>query len=62
MIACIGQPDTSVPILMDLLEEYWNYSGYRLYVTKTQILALNYTPTMEIKEKYKLGWDCEKIS
>ena len=58
VIALIGQPDTSFPILMDLLEEYGHYSGYRLNVSKTQILALNYTLTIE---KYKWRWDCEKI-
>ena len=52
VIAYIGQPDVSFPILMDLLEEYGHYSGYRLNVAKTQILALNYTPTIGIKEKY----------
>ena len=61
VIAYIGQPDVSFPILMDLLEEYGHYSGYRLNVAKTQILALNYTPTIGIKEKYTLRWDCEKI-
>ena len=46
---------------MDLLEECGHDSGYSLNVTKTQILALNYKPTIEIKDKYKLRWDCEKI-
>lgn len=61
LIAYMGQPDVGFPILMDLLEEYGQYSGYKLNVTKTQILALNYTPTPEIKDKYRIRWDMDTI-
>ena len=61
LIAYMGQPDVGFPILMDLLEEYGQYSGYKLNVTKTQILALNYTPAPEIKEKYRIRWDMDII-
>uniref|UniRef100_A0A672H4Y4 Reverse transcriptase domain-containing protein n=1 Tax=Salarias fasciatus TaxID=181472 RepID=A0A672H4Y4_SALFA len=61
IIAYIGQPDVSFPRLMDLLEKFGHYSGYKLNETKTQTLALNYTPTTSIKDKYKLKWDMDKI-
>lgn len=46
---------------MDLLEEYRHYSRYKLDVTKTKILTLNYTPTIRIRDKSKLRWGIGKI-
>ena len=41
---------------MNLLEDYGYYSGYKLNVTTTQILAINYVPIPELEEKNKIKW------
>ena len=61
VVAYLERPSESFPALMNLLEEYGYYSGYKLNVTKTQILAINYTPTPELKKKYKIKWNSETI-
>ena len=44
LLVYITQPDVSFPALTGLLQEYGYYSGYKINVTKTQILTLNYSP------------------
>lgn len=57
----LKQPNESFPKLIRLLENYGKYSGYKINVTKTQILSINYSPTQEIKDTYKLNWDAKSI-
>lgn len=57
----LKQPNESFPKIMRLLENYGKYSGYKINVTKTQILLINYSPSQEIKEKYKLKWNAKSI-
>ena len=61
VVAYLERPSESLHALMNLLEEYGYYSGYKLNVTKTQILAINYAPTPELEEKYKIMWNSETI-
>ena len=42
VVAFLEQPNTSLPVLMRLLESYGHLSGYKINVSKTQVLALNY--------------------
>lgn len=55
------RPTQSFPKLMRLLEGYGSMSGYKLNVSKTQVLCFNYEPTTEIRAKYKLNWDAKSI-
>lgn len=57
----LEQPTQSLPIVMFCLEEYGLLSGYKLNVSKTQVLTFNYEPTPKITEKYKLKWDTDAI-
>ena len=57
----LEQPTQSLPILMSCLEEYGVMSGYKLNVSKTQVLAFNYEPTRDIIQKYQLKWDADSI-
>lgn len=44
---------------MSLLDE--NYSGYKLNISKTQILSLNYSPSRQIREAYNLKWNSKTM-
>ena len=46
---------------MKLLELYGHLSGYKINISKTQILAPNYNPLREIQESYKLNWNLKTI-
>ena len=57
----LADPETSLPILMGILEDFNHFAGYKLNIAKTQLLSFNYLPTEEIKCKYDLKWDMESI-
>lgn len=61
ILLILERPTQSFPKLMCLLEEYGSMSGYKLNVSKTQVLCFNYEPTTEIRAKYKLKWDAKSI-
>lgn len=46
---------------MSLLEKYEYYSGYKLNISKTQILSLNYSPSRQIREAYNLKWNSKTM-
>lgn len=61
VIVFLKNPDEGLPILMDFLKTFGQYSGYKINITKTQILTLNYVPNKNIKEDYHLKWDSKTI-
>ncbi len=52
----LASPSNSLPELMNLLERFGRYSGYKLNMQKTQILAFNYTPPRQIRERFRFSW------
>lgn len=48
-------PDKCFPVLMKLLETYGHLSGYRLKISKTQVLTFNYEPSRKIQNTYNVG-------
>ena len=62
VIAFLEQPDVCFPNLMNLLDTYGYYSGYKVNVTKTQILSLNYSPSQQIRHAYNLKWNSKTMT
>ena len=46
---------------MTLFEFYGYLSGYKLNVEKTQILSINYSPSIETQQRYSFKWDKKYI-
>ncbi len=54
IITYLQNPNSTFPKLVKIMEDYGLISGYKLNITKTQILSLNYKPNKAIREQYKL--------
>ncbi len=50
---------SGVPRLMDLLQVYGALSGYTFNTDKTQALVCNFTPSLDLKNKFT--WDSTSI-
>lgn len=61
IIIYLQNPNSTLPKLMETLEEYGQKSGYKLNLAKTQILSFNYTPNKDIRLKYKMKWEAKSI-
>lgn len=57
----LKQPDVCLPRLMERLDSLYYLSGYKLNVTKTQVLPINYTPPQAIQQIYKFKWKAKTI-
>lgn len=51
----LSSPEQSLVQLFSLLEQYGLFSGYKLNVSKTQILSFNYSLSENVKERYNLN-------
>jgi len=61
VIVYLRDPNVTFPSLMSTLENFGQMSGYKLNVSKTQILSLNFTPNRAIKQQYRLEWGKDSI-
>lgn len=61
VITYLSDPTHSLPQLMVSLEKYGELSGYKVNVSKTQILTYNYDTPAEIKNKYPWSWQTKHI-
>lgn len=57
----LQNPDQTFPELLNILKDFFGKSGYKLNITKTQILCINYSPAEPISKKYKLKWESDQI-
>lgn len=44
------------------LEQFSQYSGYKLNIHKTQILTYNYVPKEKIRKMYDFKWNTNKLT
>lgn len=56
----LKDPLNSFLSLMKILEQFGMYSGYKLNITKTQILLFNCSPNQKLKEQ-KLNWNAKSL-
>lgn len=52
-----SDPSNTFPDLMNLLQKFDSYSGYKLNVKNTQLSAFNYSPPTCLTDKFQLRWD-----
>ena len=60
VLIILKDPVNSFMKLMEILEKFGVYSGYKLNISKTQILMFNCSPNKELKE-LKLNWKAKSI-
>lgn len=61
LLISLKNPGAGVPRLMDLLQIYGAMSDYTLNADKTQALVFNFTPALDLKNKYKFNCDSTTI-
>ena len=61
IITYLQSPNTTLPKLMKIMDEYGSLSGYKLNISKTQVLPLKYVPNEEIRNRDKLNWEAKSI-
>lgn len=61
LLLTITNPTQTLPALMELINEYGSMSGYKININKTQVLTLNYSPPIEIRNQYTWNWEADSI-
>ena len=61
VLVCLGEPERSFNVLMTTLTDFGRLSGYKVNISKTQVMTLNYTASAILQNKFKLNWENEKI-
>ena len=61
IITFLQNPNITFIKLVKIMEEFGLLSGYKLNMSKTQVLTFNYKPNKEIRKRYKLNWNAKSI-
>lgn len=61
VLVCLGEPERSFSELMSTLSDLGKLSGYKVNISKTQVMTLNYTASAALCREFKVNWDNEKI-
>lgn len=61
VLICLEEPERSFSELMSTLSDLGKLSGYKVNISKTQVMTLNYTASAALRRKFKVNWDNEKI-
>uniref|UniRef100_A0A096LQF6 Reverse transcriptase domain-containing protein n=1 Tax=Poecilia formosa TaxID=48698 RepID=A0A096LQF6_POEFO len=56
VLVVIKNPESGIPLLMNILETYGRLSGYKLNIQKTQILTLNFVPSRQLVNSFQFNW------
>lgn len=57
----LGEPERSFSELMSTLNDFGRLSGYKVNISKTQVMTLNYSAPATLRTKFKLNWENENI-
>lgn len=57
IIICLCEPEQSIKVLIDIIEEYGNLSGYTLNTNKSQVMLMGCTVCEVTKNKYAFHWE-----
>lgn len=57
----MSNPESSIPKLWSVLDSFSAVSGYKVNITKTQILSFNYQPSQMIRSNFQLNWNLDQI-
>lgn len=61
LLLTIFNPNQTLPKIIQILEDYGAFSGYKINVNKTQALTLNYDPPQNITDYFKWKWEADSI-
>lgn len=61
VLVLLEDPEKSFLGLMTLLVDFGNLSGYKLNISKTQVMTLNFTAPKSLQDKYELDWGAESL-
>lgn len=61
VLVFMEEPKESFVGLMALLADFGKLSGYKLNISKTQVMTVNFTAPKSMKEKYNLQWKAKSI-
>lgn len=61
VLVYLEEPEKSFNGLMTLLKEFGNLSGYKLNISKTQVMTLNFTASTNLQNGYYLIWESQGI-
>uniref|UniRef100_A0A3B3XJ11 Reverse transcriptase domain-containing protein n=1 Tax=Poecilia mexicana TaxID=48701 RepID=A0A3B3XJ11_9TELE len=56
VLVVIKNPESGIPLLMNILETYGRLSGYKLNIQKTQNLTLNFVPSKQLVNSFQFNW------
>lgn len=61
VIIFLQDPNTMFTKLVKILEDFGRMSGYKLNMSKTQVLTFNYKPNKEIRGRFNFNWNANSI-
>uniref|UniRef100_A0A3P8RSJ0 Reverse transcriptase domain-containing protein n=1 Tax=Amphiprion percula TaxID=161767 RepID=A0A3P8RSJ0_AMPPE len=61
VLVFLEEPEESFTVLMTLLNNFGQLSGYKLNITKTQVMTLNYSASESLRDKYDLEWEASSL-
>lgn len=61
VLVFLEDPEETFMKLLSLLNDFGKLSGYKLNLSKTQVMALNYSASRSLKDKYNLDWDAVSL-
>lgn len=57
----LGKPETSLPEVMNLLQNLGPLSGYKLNIDKSETLTFNLNLPEKLKTAFPVGWNTESL-